>query len=168
MDDSDDKINSINYFDFCFIKFNNLAESKVYGYLLLVQLSSKEKNKFPYFTCGSNNPIYQSKKRIYALNKFYQINKGQIAQPNGDVILRIEDTIGSNKFLEPSGLDIRALHGDERDLTNTVDTGNFFGDNTNLPNVNIFTLSPNLLNLFGCKIHSHHHSESLHPCVLNQ
>lgn len=32
----------------------------------------KEKNKFPYFTCGSNNPIYQSKKRIYALNKFYQ------------------------------------------------------------------------------------------------
>ena len=32
----------------------------------------KEKGKYPYFTAGSNNSIYQSKKRIYALEKMYQ------------------------------------------------------------------------------------------------
>lgn len=32
----------------------------------------KEKKRFPYFIVGNNNPVYQSKKRIYALNKLYQ------------------------------------------------------------------------------------------------
>jgi predicted nucleotidyltransferase len=32
----------------------------------------KEKGKFPYFTVGSNNPEYQSKKRLYMLTKLYQ------------------------------------------------------------------------------------------------
>lgn len=32
----------------------------------------KEKGKFPYFTCGTDNPIYQAKKKIYILNKLYQ------------------------------------------------------------------------------------------------
>lgn len=32
----------------------------------------KEKGSFPYFIAGSNNPIYQTKKRIYAINKLYE------------------------------------------------------------------------------------------------
>ena len=32
----------------------------------------KEKGSFPYFTAGSNNPIYQAKKRLYALEELYQ------------------------------------------------------------------------------------------------
>lgn len=32
----------------------------------------KEKGKFPYFTAGSNNPTYQSKKKLYMLTKLYQ------------------------------------------------------------------------------------------------
>ena len=32
----------------------------------------KEKGKFPYFTAGSNNLAYQSKKKIYALEQLYQ------------------------------------------------------------------------------------------------
>ncbi|MBU1321170.1 MAG: nucleotidyltransferase domain-containing protein [Nanoarchaeota archaeon] len=32
----------------------------------------KEKGKFPYFTAGSNNPAYQSKKKLYALEELYQ------------------------------------------------------------------------------------------------
>lgn len=32
----------------------------------------KEKGKFPYFTAGSNNPAYQSKKKLYMLTKLYQ------------------------------------------------------------------------------------------------
>ena len=32
----------------------------------------KEKSKFSYFTSGSNNPVYQSKKRIFMLNKLYE------------------------------------------------------------------------------------------------
>jgi predicted nucleotidyltransferase len=32
----------------------------------------KDKGKFPYFTAGSNNLIYQSKKRIFMLNKLYE------------------------------------------------------------------------------------------------
>jgi predicted nucleotidyltransferase len=31
----------------------------------------REKGKFPHFTAGSNNPAYQSKKRIYALQRLY-------------------------------------------------------------------------------------------------
>jgi len=38
----------------------------------------KESGKFPYFTAGSNNPVYQSKKSIYALEQLYQ--SGLIAQ----------------------------------------------------------------------------------------
>ncbi len=32
----------------------------------------KEKGKFPYFTVGSNNPAYQSKKNLYMLTKLYE------------------------------------------------------------------------------------------------
>jgi predicted nucleotidyltransferase len=32
----------------------------------------KEKNRFPYFTAGSNNQAYQSRKRIYALEQLEQ------------------------------------------------------------------------------------------------
>ena len=32
----------------------------------------KEKGQFPYLTCGSENPVYIAKKRIYALKKIYQ------------------------------------------------------------------------------------------------
>ena len=38
----------------------------------------KENKRFPYFTAGSNNPAYQAKKRIYALEQLYQ--SGLIAQ----------------------------------------------------------------------------------------
>lgn len=31
----------------------------------------KEKGRFPYFTCGSNNLAYQSRKRIYALEQLH-------------------------------------------------------------------------------------------------
>jgi predicted nucleotidyltransferase len=31
----------------------------------------REKGRFPYFTAGKDNPVYQSKKRIYALDKLY-------------------------------------------------------------------------------------------------
>ncbi len=32
----------------------------------------KEKGKFPYFTAGSNNLVYRSKKRIFMLNKLHE------------------------------------------------------------------------------------------------
>ena len=32
----------------------------------------KQKGKFPYFTVGSNNPSYYSRKKIYALDQLYQ------------------------------------------------------------------------------------------------
>ncbi len=32
----------------------------------------KKKGKFPYFTAGSNNPAYQSLKKIYALEQLYK------------------------------------------------------------------------------------------------
>jgi predicted nucleotidyltransferase len=32
----------------------------------------KEKGKFPYFTVGSNNLVYQSRKRMFMLNKLYE------------------------------------------------------------------------------------------------
>ena len=32
---------------------------------------TKEKNKFPYFTVGTNNPVYYSLKRIYVLNQMH-------------------------------------------------------------------------------------------------
>ncbi|MBU4502546.1 MAG: nucleotidyltransferase domain-containing protein [Nanoarchaeota archaeon] len=32
----------------------------------------KEKGKFPYFTCGTDNPAYKAKKKLYILNKLYQ------------------------------------------------------------------------------------------------
>jgi len=32
----------------------------------------KERGKFPYFTVGSNNPYYLTKKRIYVLNRFHE------------------------------------------------------------------------------------------------
>lgn len=32
----------------------------------------KEKGKFPYFTVGSNNPVYYSLKRLYALEQFHK------------------------------------------------------------------------------------------------
>lgn len=32
----------------------------------------KEKGKFPYLTAGSNNHVYQSKKRLYMLNRLYE------------------------------------------------------------------------------------------------
>ncbi len=38
----------------------------------------KEKGRFPFFTAGSNNPVYQAKKRLYALEQLYQ--SGLIAQ----------------------------------------------------------------------------------------
>lgn len=33
---------------------------------------TRAKGKFPHFTAGSNNPAYQSKKRIYALEQLYK------------------------------------------------------------------------------------------------
>src|SRR3989344_9697692 len=33
---------------------------------------TKEKGKFPYFTAGSNNPIYYSFKRVYALEQLHK------------------------------------------------------------------------------------------------
>jgi len=32
----------------------------------------KQKGKFPYFTVGSNNPVYQSLKRVYALEQLHR------------------------------------------------------------------------------------------------
>ncbi|MFC1800467.1 nucleotidyltransferase domain-containing protein [Nanoarchaeota archaeon] len=32
----------------------------------------KERGKFPYYTCGLNNPVYKSKKKFYAINQLYQ------------------------------------------------------------------------------------------------
>lgn len=32
----------------------------------------KERNKFPYFTAGNKNPVYQSRKRIFMLNKLHE------------------------------------------------------------------------------------------------
>lgn len=32
----------------------------------------KEKGRFPYFTAGSNNPFYYSRKRLYALEQLYE------------------------------------------------------------------------------------------------
>ncbi|MCK4521774.1 MAG: nucleotidyltransferase domain-containing protein [Nanoarchaeota archaeon] len=32
----------------------------------------KEKGKFPYFSCGIDNPVYKSRKKHYALNHLYQ------------------------------------------------------------------------------------------------
>lgn len=31
----------------------------------------REKGKFPYFTCGTDNPIYKSKKKLFILNQIY-------------------------------------------------------------------------------------------------
>ena len=33
---------------------------------------TKEKGKFPYYTVGTNNPIYYSLKRVYALEQFHK------------------------------------------------------------------------------------------------
>ncbi|MBI2106346.1 hypothetical protein HYT56_05940, partial [Candidatus Woesearchaeota archaeon] len=32
----------------------------------------KEKNRFPFFTVGANNPIYYSLKRVYFLNQLHK------------------------------------------------------------------------------------------------
>lgn len=59
------------------IKKTNMARAAVNKWLNKYQKEGllkkiKEKGKFPYLTAGSNNPVYQSKKRLYMLTKLYQ------------------------------------------------------------------------------------------------
>jgi len=59
------------------VKKTNIARAAVNKWLNKYQKEGllkkiKENGKFPYFTVGSNNPVYQSKKRIYMLTKLYQ------------------------------------------------------------------------------------------------
>ncbi|MBM3199568.1 nucleotidyltransferase domain-containing protein [Candidatus Woesearchaeota archaeon] len=39
---------------------------------------TKDKGKFPYFTCGEDNPVFKAKKKMYMLNKIYR--SGMIAK----------------------------------------------------------------------------------------
>ncbi len=67
----------------------------------------KENKRFPYFTAGSNNPIYQAKKRIYALEQLYQ--SGLIAQlanlRNAKTII-IFGSIAKGDWYKDSDIDI--------------------------------------------------------------
>lgn len=59
------------------VKKTNITRAAVNKWLKKYQKEGlikriKEKGKFPYFTVGSNNITYQSKKRLYMLTKLYQ------------------------------------------------------------------------------------------------
>tara|TARA_Y100000310_G_C20445750_1_gene698318 strand:+ start:63 stop:614 length:552 start_codon:yes stop_codon:yes gene_type:complete len=67
----------------------------------------KEKGKFPYFRCGSNNPTYQSKKRLYILNKLYKsgLIKQLISLENAQTII-IFGSIAKGDWYKESDIDI--------------------------------------------------------------
>lgn len=59
------------------VKKTNMARAAINKWLKKYQKEGlikriKEKGKFPYFTCGTDNPIYKAKKKLYILNKLYQ------------------------------------------------------------------------------------------------
>ena len=70
---------------------------------------SKENGKFPYFTCGSNNPVYQSRKKIYMLNKLYQsgLIKQLISLRNAKTVI-IFGSIAKGDWYKDSDIDIFA------------------------------------------------------------
>jgi predicted nucleotidyltransferase len=67
----------------------------------------KESKRFPYFTAGSNNPAYQAKKRLYALEQLYQ--SGLIVQlinlKNAKVII-IFGSMAKGDWYKDSDIDI--------------------------------------------------------------
>lgn len=60
-----------------FVKNTNMARAAINKWLKRYQKEGlikkiKERGKFPYFTAGSKNSAYQSKKRIFMLNKLHE------------------------------------------------------------------------------------------------
>ena len=60
-----------------FIDHTNMARTALNKWIKRYQKEGlikriKQKGKFPYYTCGLNNPIYQSRKRQYAINQLYE------------------------------------------------------------------------------------------------
>ena len=76
----------------------------------------KESKRFPYFTAGSNNPVYQAKKRIYALEQLYQ--SGLIAQlinlKNAKTII-LFGSIAKGDWYKESDIDI-FIYGSSKGL----------------------------------------------------
>ena len=67
----------------------------------------KEEGKFPYFTAGSNNPEYQSKKRLYMLTKLYQSGmiKGLISLEKAKTII-LFGSIAKGDWYKDSDIDV--------------------------------------------------------------
>ena len=59
-----------------FVNQTNMARAAINKWIKKYQKQGlikrvKEAKKFPYYTAGANNPVYQSKKRLYLLNQIY-------------------------------------------------------------------------------------------------
>jgi predicted nucleotidyltransferase len=67
----------------------------------------KEKGRFPFFTVGSNNPVYQAKKRLYALNELHQsgLIAGLISLKNAKTII-LFGSIAKGDWYKESDIDI--------------------------------------------------------------
>ena len=70
-------------------------------------LRIKEKGKFPYFTAGSNNPVYQSIKKGYMLTQLYHsgLIRGLISLENTKTIILFGSAIKGDWYKE-SDVDI--------------------------------------------------------------
>ncbi len=67
----------------------------------------KEKSKFPYFTCGSNNLIYLTKKKIYALEKIYQSGLvSYLLELEGPKTIILFGSLASGDWYKDSDIDI--------------------------------------------------------------
>jgi predicted nucleotidyltransferase len=61
-----------------FVKQTNMTRASINKWLKKYQKDGllkriKDKGKFPYFTANSNNTVYQSKKKIFMLNKLHEV-----------------------------------------------------------------------------------------------
>ncbi|MBN2459657.1 nucleotidyltransferase domain-containing protein [Candidatus Woesearchaeota archaeon] len=67
----------------------------------------KESGKFPYFTAGSNNPAYQARKKLYALNELHQsgLITGLMSLKNAKAII-VFGSMAKGDWYKGSDIDI--------------------------------------------------------------
>ncbi|MEK6938206.1 MAG: nucleotidyltransferase domain-containing protein [Nanoarchaeota archaeon] len=85
---------------------------------LLVKV--KKKGRFPYFTAGSNNPVYYSQKRLYPLEKFHE--SGLISQllslPEAKTVIFFGSTIKGDWYKD-SDIDI-FIYGNTKNFDKSI------------------------------------------------
>ena len=76
----------------------------------------KQRNKFPYFTAGNNNPVYYSWKRVYALEKLHEsgLIAGLLSLKKADTVI-IFGSMAKGDWYKDSDIDI-FIYGDVLDF----------------------------------------------------